>query len=312
MKRREPVGRPEFRPPTAKAGTSQVLDAFDRLAYAFWWKWQMINNTSFAHWNRLQAKSLDAQFKNEMVTGLNCSPFEAEAIVETVHKVYRPLFETSPELKPGQIQFTVVDASVAPNVPLSRAKQRLVTLTLHHGEADIEVRKSGSVPVLRQKRLCRMCQEAFQQGGLLTLEDLANLFNCGVRTLVNDLAALRKQNIVPPLRSTVKDMGRAITHRRQIITLWLQGFEYSDIALKACHSVDSVANYVEKFKRCAALFASGFDVHAVALMVKLSTSLTHEFQQIHAKMQGVPHRLREIEEFLKKNRVLNLKKGSRP
>jgi uncharacterized protein DUF1670 len=272
----------------------------------------MINNTSFAHWNRLQAKSLDSQFKNEMVTGLNCSPFEAEAIVEKVHEIYNPLLETSQGLKPGQIQLMVIDASVAPNVPLVKAKQRLVTLTLHAGAADNEARKNGSVPVLRQKRLCRMCQEAFQQGGVLTLEDLANLFNCGVRTLVNDLAALRKKNIVPPLRSTTKDMGRAITHRRMIVTLWLQGFEYSEIALKACHSVDSVANYVEKFKRCVALFASGFDVHAVALMVKLSTPLTQEFQQIHAHSQGVPHRLRELEEFLKKNRVRNIKQRSRP
>jgi hypothetical protein len=43
-----------------------------------------------------------------------------------------------------------------------------------------------------------MAEEAFQQGGLLTLEDLANLFNCGVRTLVNDLRALRKDHLVPP------------------------------------------------------------------------------------------------------------------
>jgi hypothetical protein len=272
----------------------------------------MINNTNFAHWNRLQAKSLDAQFVNEMITGLNCSPFEAEAIVEKVHEIYTPLLETSQGLKPGQIQVTVIDASVAPNVPLAKAKQRLVTLTLHAGKEDIETRKKGSVPELRQKRLCRMCQEAFQQGGLLTLEDLANLFNCGVRTLITDLAALRKQNVVPSLRSTTKDMGRAITHRRQIITLWLQGFEYSEIARKASHSVDSVANYVDKFKRCAALFASGFDVHTVALMVKLSTPLAQEFQRIQCDLQGVPHRLRELEEFLKKNRVRSLKRRSQP
>ena len=272
----------------------------------------MINNTNLTHWNRLQAKSLDAQFLNEMVAGLNCSPFEAEAILEKVHEIYNPLWQGSQGLKPGQIQVTVIDASVAPNVPLAKAKQRQVTLTLYAGREDIETRKKGSVPILRQKRLYRMCQEAFQQGGLLTLEDLANLFNCGVRTLVNDLAALRKQNIVPPLRSTTKDMGRAITHRRMIITLWLQGFEYSEIARKACHSVESVANYVDKFKRCAALFASGFDVHTVALMVKLSTALTQEFQSIHSDIQGVPHRLRELEEFLKKNRVRNLKRSSRP
>jgi len=272
----------------------------------------MINNTNLAHWQRLQAKSLDAQFINEMIIGLNCSPFEAEAIVEKVHEVYTPLFETSQELKPGQIQMTVIDASVAPNIPLARAKQRLVTLTLHAGKEDIETRKKGSVPALRQKRLCRMCQEAFQQGGLLTLEDLANLFNCGVRTLVNDLASLRKQNIVPPLRSTTKDMGRAITHRRLIISLWLQGLEYSEIARKTNHSIDSVANYVDKFKRCAALFSSGFDLPTVAMMVGLSTPLTQEFQRIYSDIQGVPHRLKELKDFLKKNRAQSHRRRKQP
>jgi hypothetical protein len=270
----------------------------------------MINNTNFTHWNRLQSKSLDSQFMNEMITGLNCSPFEAEAILEKVHEIYAPLLETIHGLKPGQIQMTVIDASVAPNVPLKQAKQRLVTLTLHAGNEDIKTRKNGSIPELRQKRLCRMSREAFQQGGLLTLEDLANVFNCGIRTLVNDLAALRKQNIVPTLRSTTKDMGRAITHRKLIVTLWLQGFEYSEIARKASHSVDSVANYIDKFKRCAALFAAGFDVHTVALMVKLSTPLTQEFQSIHNSFNAVPHRLQELEEFLKKNHIQNLQQRS--
>jgi hypothetical protein len=107
-------------------------------------------------------------------------------------------------------------------------------------------------------------------------------------------------------------MGRAITHRRLIITLWLQGLEYSEIAHKTCHSLDSVANYVDKFKRCVALFTSGFDLHTVALMVKLSTALTQEFQQIHSQIQGVPHRLRELEEFLKKNRVRSPRRRTQP
>jgi Protein of unknown function (DUF1670) len=260
----------------------------------------MINNTNLAHWTRLQAKNLDAQFTNEMVNGLNCSPFEAEAIVEKVHEVYAPLMETSQGLKPGQIQIMAVDTSVTPNTPLSKAKQRLVTLTLDAGIEDIQVRKNESVPALRRKRLCRMCQEAFQQGAVLTLEDLARLFNCGVRTLVNDLKVLRQEGTLPPLRSLVRDMGRAITHRRLIVTLWLQGLEYSEIAQKTCHGVDSVANYVDKFKRCTALFSSGFDLHTVALMVKLSPALTREFQQLHSELDAVPHRLQELTDFLKK------------
>ncbi len=264
----------------------------------------MINNSNYAHWDRLKAKTLDTQFSNEMIAGLNCSPFEAEAIVEKVHEIYAPLWEGNTAPKLGQIQMLVVDASVPPNVPLAKAKQRLVTLTLYAGAEDLQWRKSSSVPGLRQKRLSRMSEEAFQQGGLLTLEDLANLFNCGVRTLVNDLRALRQNKIIPPLRSTIKDMGRAVTHRRLIISLWLEGLEYSAIARKACHSVESVANYVDKFKRCAALFRAGFDLATTALLVNISEALAREFQQLHAQLGGVPHRLQELEDFLKKNRHL--------
>ena len=65
--------------------------------------------------------------------------------------------------------------------------------------------------------------EAFQQGGLLTVEDLANrLLNCGQRTLSRDLKALKARQITLPLRSTIKDMGRAISHRTLIVQQWLQ------------------------------------------------------------------------------------------
>src|SRR5512133_3460749 len=213
----------------------------------------MINNTSRQYWQRANSKGLDPQFLNEIIQGMNCSPFEAKAILEKVHEVFDPLFSRADSLCHGQIRLSVVDAEVAPNVPLSRARQRLVTLSFHLPEEDFSIRGKGRVRAVRRRRLVRVCEEAFQQGGLLTLEDLANLFNCAVRTLVTDLAVLRQEGITLPLRSTVKDMGRAVTHRRQIIELWMQGFEYSEIAPRTCHSVQSVANYVEKFKRCVAL-----------------------------------------------------------
>ena len=124
----------------------------------------MINNTNYAHWDRLKAKSLDAQFSHEMMTGLNCSPFEADAIVEKVHEVYSPFWDDSPGLRPGQIQMVVVDASVAPNVALRKAKQRVVTLTLHAGTEDLDFRKNRSVPALRRKRLCRMAEKPSSKG----------------------------------------------------------------------------------------------------------------------------------------------------
>lgn len=261
----------------------------------------MINNTALQRWQRAAARHLDAQFMNAIIQGMNCSPFEAEAIRDTVHDVYAPLMETADTLKPGQLRISVIDAGVAPNVPLARAQQRLVTLTLDAGEEDRTVRQQGGIIALRRHRFVRLCEEAFQQGGLLTLEALADLMNCAVRTLVTDLAAVRAQGILPPLRSTVKDMGRAITHRRLIVAHWLAGQEYTEIARATYHSVTAVANYVEKFKRCAALLAAGFDLDAVAVIARLSPALARAFQQLVAEAQPVPHRREELAALTKKN-----------
>ena len=142
-----------------------------------------------------------------MQRGLNGTSFEAQIMVEKVHELYGPWFDNSTTVQPGQIQVMVVDASVPPGVPLSESTQKLVTLTLLDKNEDSQIQQKQSIPALRQRRLMRVAEEAFQQGGLLTLEDLALLFNCGLRTLVGDLAALRRQDLVPPLlRSTVNTL----------------------------------------------------------------------------------------------------------
>jgi len=56
------------------------------------WETIMINNSSLRKWDRLAKKQLNQQFLNEIIQGLNCSSFEASAILETVHKVYAPYF----------------------------------------------------------------------------------------------------------------------------------------------------------------------------------------------------------------------------
>ena len=56
----------------------------------------MINNSSLSKWERLDSKQLNSQFQSEIIKGLNCSPFEARAILDVVHKVYGDLFNMSP------------------------------------------------------------------------------------------------------------------------------------------------------------------------------------------------------------------------
>ena len=261
----------------------------------------MINNTSPEKWSRLETKSLDNQFTNDMIEGMNCSPFEARAILDSVHRVYGDHFDYTQELAPGKAKFIVISAEDSPSTKLTDATKVNVTLTINDDKEDLPIKEKSGVTGLRQHRLARICNEAFMQGGLLTVEDIANsVFCCGERTIVRDLKALREQGVFLPLRSTIKDMGRTISHRSLIVKEWVKGSEYTEIARKTNHSVKSVNNYVNKFKQVVALMKEGYDVHTIALVTKISKRLAEEYIDIHAHSTIVPSRKHELETLLKK------------
>ena len=75
----------------------------------------MINNTALDIQHRLNQKQLDQQFLHEVASGLDCSRFEAAAILDTVHRVYAPYFETNPSLCPGQMLVSVISEQTPPH-----------------------------------------------------------------------------------------------------------------------------------------------------------------------------------------------------
>lgn len=262
----------------------------------------MINNSSLDRWHRLESKSLDQQFINEIIHGLNCSPFEASAVLDSVYKVFNSYFESSSPLKPGQIKLQLVAIEARVNHKLSESPQVTVTLTLNDDKEDLAIRKNQGIVGLRRHKIERMCREAFDQGGLLTVEDLAyRIFNCGVRTINRDLEYFRQQGIFIPLRSTVKDMGRTLSHRLLIIKLWAQGKEYTEIAKTACHSLNAIQNYVDKFKRTISLSKEGYDVNRIAFILRISAALVEQYLEIYQHVALVPHRQQELDSLLKKN-----------
>ncbi len=261
----------------------------------------MINNTSLEKWSRLETKSLDNQFTNDMIEGMNCSPFEARAILDSVHRVYGDHFDYTQELAPGKAKFIVISAEDSPSTKLTDATKVNVTLTINDDKEDLPIKEKSGVTGLRQHRLARICNEAFMQGGLLTVEDIANrIFCCGERTVVRDLKALREQDIFVPLRSTIKDMGRTLSHRSLIVREWVKGSEYTEIARKTNHSVKAVDNYVSKFKQVVALMKEDYDVQTIAFLTKISKRLAEEYIDIKSHSTIVPSRKHELETLLKK------------
>lgn len=275
-----------------------------RPSYANQSGYHMINNTALRKWDRLKQKQLDQQFRNEILTGLSCSPFEADAIVETVHRVYAGYFATTPGLKPGQMLLDVVAQSEPPQLPLAKCRMVTVRLTLDAGAEDLQVYRTQGPIAARRHRMQRLIAEAFAQGGLLTLEDLAyRLLNSSLRTLSRDVAVLHKQGISLPLRSRVKDMGRAITHRTLILRQWLSGKDYSQIARDAHHSVAAVGAYIETFKRIVVLHNDRMEIAEISFITRTSAALVKEYLRLYQEESIIEARRAELGILLKKRSV---------
>jgi Fic family protein len=63
-----------------------------------------------------------------------------------------------------------------------------VELTLDHGSDDREVLRTQGPQARRQHKILRLSEEAEEQGGILTQEDLGRLLQVSSRTIRSDIA----------------------------------------------------------------------------------------------------------------------------
>ncbi len=232
---------------------------------------------------RLKIKELDQQMKRLAVVNSGLSPWEAQVLVEEIGRVY---FQ-DPELKQlqaGQMKYACVSASEGPGKPLSKCQMQTVILTLlDHDDDHRDLPSNGkqAAAARRQRAIMRLTEEAREQGGYLTQEDLALILRCDVRTVRHDIKVLREQSgIVVATRGQQKDIGPGVSHRGMVVRMWLEGKEPVEIMRGSKHSLKAVENYLEKFKRVAYLRDKQFDDYQVALTVGISVSAAKTYAEI--------------------------------
>jgi DNA-binding CsgD family transcriptional regulator len=250
---------------------------------------------------RMAIKRQSQQMVVEAINGAGMSPWEARELVQAIEEVYF----TDPQLRPhkdGQMRMTCVAATEGAGKPLEQCRKVPVVLTLFDDEDERELYShvgSRRTEEIRQRRLCRLTDEAREQGGLLTQEDLARYLMCSVRTVRRDIDALKKVGVVVPTRGQQKDIGPTVTHRALAVSKWLEGKEPVEIARAIKHSIRSVERYLESFKRIAWLCGSkAFSVFEAALAVGVSVSLArlcHDLMEEYKDSTFLQQRMAEIE-----------------
>jgi DNA-binding CsgD family transcriptional regulator len=252
---------------------------------------------------RLESKTLDARFTTEIQQGLNCSPFEAQAVLDVVKEVYFPfLAAESTQPSPGKMTLIAVAADEPAGKPVAVCDKQTVCLTLHRGKIDDLLFQQRGPAGFRQARLLDLCQQALSQGALLTAEDLAyRVFFVTPRTISRDLKAVRQAHpdVLIPMRSTLHDLGPVLTHRVQIVRLALQGKTTSQICQIMHHSPEAVANYLSTFTRCAQLAREQMQVGQIAFLLRRGPALIRSYLDLLAECQRDRNMAYHLDELLR-------------
>jgi len=119
-----------------------------------------------------------------------------------------------------------------------------VVLTRESSE-DKGLRTSNSE--LRRVQILRMTEEAYEQDGLLTQEDLSRLLGVSVRQVRRDIKALVDTGYRVLLRGRMQDIGRGVSHKVWIVNLYLEWKTYSEIRRITGHTVDAIKRYLNDF-----------------------------------------------------------------
>jgi hypothetical protein len=252
---------------------------------------------------RLECKTLDAQFLTEVQQGLNCSAFEAHAVLEVVKEVYFPfLDQAQAQSPPGKITLLAVCADEPAGKPVAACQKLPVCLTLHRGAQDDRLLHEKGPAGFRLARIPDLCQEALSQGALLTCEDLAyRVFFVTPRTITRDLTALRQAQpgVRIPFRSTLHDIGPVLTHRTEIVRLALQGKTTSQICTILHHSPPAVANYIGTFIRCVQLHRKDLQVGQIAFLLRRGPALIRKYLDLLAQCEADKNMAYHLDEMMR-------------
>jgi predicted transcriptional regulator len=159
---------------------------------------------------------------------------------------------------------------------------------------------------LRKKRLVRWVDQAYDQGALLNQLDLAMLLgvcDAVVSKYVNEIQ--KDGNLLLPTRGNIHDLSGAITHKREIITLYLEGYLTPEIALKTHHSKEAVDRYIKDYHKVEILWKHQItDLDQISQLTRLSKRIVHQYVDLlPAKLKKSMSRNVENEELVSSSSI---------
>lgn len=175
-----------------------------------------------------------------------------EMFAQDIVKIVREEFREIDSLEVGQMLWMGVHKDDRPSYGKNARKTHMVPITLTLvSKEDLEMRLEGySNGEIREKRIVRMFNEAYQQDTVLPNGDVAILIGVSPTTVSKHAREfMERENVIVPTRGTIHDLGMATTHKKVIIRLYLDGHLTPAIKKITNHSEEAIDRYIRDFEK---------------------------------------------------------------
>jgi hypothetical protein len=204
----------------------------------------------------------------------------ADMILEVVSKHLR----SKDHLAHGQVLWMAVGVNNPPVRHQRIADTELIPVLLDVSTAEDVQLRIDRLPAGQRllHKAIRLCEQAHQQGGLLSNCDIAELLSTDSSRIGKLLSEHeRTTNTVVPRRANLHDVGRGLTHKRIICwKRYAEGKEPHIVARETYHGLDAVDNYLGQYDRVRHCRLEGLTAEQTAHALKCSVPLVNEYLAI--------------------------------
>lgn len=238
-----------------------------------------------AAYGPLQRKSFRSAMVRELREDIpTLGELTATAIAVRLEELVEQYHPKTERLHMGQLLWVAVDEreTCGYGKRIEDTKLKPVLLDVVSPQDIEDCLRGVSYKEIRQKAAVRLFRQAKEQGGVLSGADVASIMRLNACTVWRYVHEHEKHsNEVVPRRGTVHDMGRSITHKRQICDrVILQGRSIEETARETHHSPEAVTRYVQDYRRVWACLKAGMGVEQAAYATAMSVRLVKEYEAL--------------------------------
>lgn len=232
---------------------------------------------------RLKSKDAKNAIIQKLAVDFNLTPIIAEAFYQQFSLYFQEHANIS--LSSGEVAYEAVAAEEPAGKHIRLTKKVTVRLKLIDLNTDLEVLANYGLAGLRRHRLARMTRQAYDQGALLSYEDLAMILTTSPATVKRDVYHLKHQGMFIMTRGSKHDMGPGLSHKTVIIDLYLKNYTFTEIERITNHSETSIKRYLADFIQIATLYQQKFSENQMRVIAKMSSRIIREYVQLYQTYQ---------------------------